>query len=344
MRHRREHLIALSHVQRMQRFVAAGLLLVGTGAVLSACGGAGGTGGAKSASSIVSLIVAGNVTAQGEVAAADVVLTGECMRRRGFTFATVPPKAAVAVERVSPLLSRGTVAAVPSEASALSAARSYGFGVAAVHSSPVASSGGAEYATSGSGVAGHSKVSPRERTYEDALDGPKGQNGRFTVAGIAQHIYSTEGCAAQAERDLYGSPLLAVQASYLPEDLNLAVAHDVATNQSYLTTARRWSRCLAGATGRQVGAEPYNVANELLATEERQSGPLTTQQRSYEVEVAEDDIRCQYSSGFISTSVALRRRFATHLDGPYEGLLLTILEARARADRKAQSVLAAAGR
>ncbi|MHB1834345.1 MAG: hypothetical protein ACYCXW_05210 [Solirubrobacteraceae bacterium] len=224
----------------------------------------------------------------------------------------------------------------------LSAAQELGFGIAARREHPIGNAAGGTYVKSPHGIK-QPKLSPHEMAYRMALAGPKGDNGRFTVAGVAQHGYTTEGCLAEASRALYGSRLLAVQAGYLPEDLNLVVAHDVRSDPSFITATRRWSACMEQATGGR-SSEPYNVANELLAHEARANGPVSPVERAQEVRVAVADARCQYRSGLIRTSVALRRRFAAHLAGPYEGLLVSILEARARASRKAQAILASAGR
>jgi hypothetical protein len=322
------------------------VVLLFTGLVLSACGGAGGAGSAASANDVVSLIVGANGNpGANEIQDASILLTGRCMRGNGFTYVGLPPSPPSWIGRVSPLLGGRGIPSVPSESAALRAAGELGYGIAISREYTLAHQvQPGQFATFRSGASPRAlQQSPREKAYQAALQGPKGENGTFTVAGIAQHTYDTEGCGAEAQRILYGSPLLSVEAGYLPEDLNLAVTHDLLADSSFIDATRRWSACLAQATGRQA-REPYNVSNELLASEENGSGPVTPAQRSYEVKVAVADTRCQYNSGFVQTSVALRRKFASQLSGPYEGLLLTLVEARARASRKAEEVLAEAGR
>ncbi|MHB1834342.1 MAG: hypothetical protein ACYCXW_05195 [Solirubrobacteraceae bacterium] len=292
----------------------------------------------------MSLIVASHadVVGEAEIQDAEIVVTGNCMRRKGFSYVSPPPLPQRSQVGVSPLLSSEEVAALPPEAAVLKAAQELGFGIAARREHPIGNAAGGTYVKSPHGIK-QPKLSPRERAYRAALEGPKGQKGHFTVAGIAQVGFTTEGCGAESFRALYGSPLLAVQADYLPEDLNLVVTHDVRSDPSFIAASRRWSGCMEKATGARA-TEPDNVPNQLLASEVRATGPVSAAERAQEVKVAIADAHCQYSSGLAQTSVALRRRFAAHLAGPYEGLLVSILQARARASRKAQSILAGAGR
>jgi hypothetical protein len=326
---------------RLAAVVSVGLLLAG-------CATAG-KGSAVSRNQTVSMIVAGaGATSQAEIASASTLLASKCMRAKGFSYATPPPAEPQSPRStLSPLLHSGELAYVPPETAALNAAREGGFGLAAAReratAARTATGQAPAFAAGSSSSTAPYHPSPHEKAYEVALNGPKGQNGSFTVAGIAQHTYTTEGCLANAYKTLYGSPLLAVEASYLPEDLNLVVTHDLYSNPSYVDAARQWSDCMARNTSHRP-SDPYKIGSELLAGEEGGTGPVTAAERAYEVKVALADTRCQYSSGFLKTSVALRRRFATQLSGPYEGLLLTLVEARARASRKAEAVLAAAGR
>lgn len=322
------------------------LLLVSVlavGGLLAGCGGSSGKSSAHS-QEVVSLIVASHADPLGEAEVQDayIVLVGECMHHKGFSYISPPPLPQKSQIDFSPVLDSGGVASVPPEAGVLRAAQELGFGIAERREHPLGGAGTQTHVESPAGIK-QPKLSPRQKASEAALAGPKGQNRTFTVAGIAQHTYSSEGCGAEAYGTLYGSPLLAVEAGYLPEDLNLVVTHDVHSDPSFLAASRRWSSCMEEATGGRA-REPYNVANELLSHEESATGPVGAAERAREVKVATADVRCQYSSGLVRTSVALRRKFAAHLAGSYEGLLVSILEARARASHKAQAILAAAGR
>lgn len=327
---------------RWQVVLLVSLMLVGL--ALSACGSAGNASSAASTNDVLNLIIGGNHLSVGvtEVNNADYLLTAKCMSSKGFTMPPLPSSPPRWQVDVSPVLNGGEVASAPSESAALQVAKELGYGIALRREEAPHDIGRGKVVTSRSGAQSY-HPSTSEVAYQRAYVGPKGQNGRFTVAGIAQHKYPTEGCAAEAYKTLYGSTLLAVETGYLPEDLNLAVTHEAYADPSFIAATNRWSACLARATGHQA-SEPYNVPNELLASETKGSGPVTPAERAYEVKIALADARCQYSSGFIQTSVALRRKYAAHLSGPYEGLLLTIVEARAQASRKAQAVLAAAGR
>ncbi len=323
------------------------LVLVGavaSGAVLSACGG-GSTTLSSHSQEVVSLIVASHADPAGEaeVQDAEILLTGNCMRGKGFSYVSPPPLPQRSQTGISPLLSSQEAASVPPEASTLRAAQELGFGIASRREHPPgeALDGTHVHVESPAGTK-QPTPSPHQRAYEAALSG-KGRTGRFTVAGIAEHSYTTEGCLAEASRTLYGSRLLAVQAGYLPEDLDLAVTHDVRGDPSFISASRRWSTCMHEATGDRV-SEPYNVPNEMLFHEENATGPVSAAERAQEVKVAMADAHCQYKSDLAQTSVALQQRFAARIAGPYEGLLVSILEARARASHKAQAVLAAAGR
>lgn len=321
----------------------AGTVLAGL--VLAACGSTRDTSTGASVDNVINLVVRGNadVAMGNEVASAQYLLTARCMSEHGFKMAVPPSPPSSSQQRVPIVLSEGeALTVVPPESATLRLAAEEGFGIATRRSkpSPIRTGYTRAFRTSAPSTR---KLSPTQTAYRTALVGPGGSTATFTVAGIAQHTYPTKGCGADAYAALYGSPLLAIEANYLPEDLNLAVTHNVDVNPAFIAATKRWSACMATATGQTV-SEPYNVPNELLAAEESGSSPLTPRQRAQEEKVAVADARCQYHSRLVQTSVELRRRFATQLSGPYEGLLLTIIEARSRASRKAQAVLVAAGR
>jgi hypothetical protein len=314
---------------------------------LAACGtSSGGSHLATPAADVVSLVAGGSpgTVEESEIAAAEYLLTSNCMRRKGF-FLPAPSPPAPSAEQEGPRLfyDGGALASVPPEASSLRAARELGFGIARRRDR-----------TQGGHVSGESvqvfrtgsqvrKARPRDVAYHLAMEGPDNTVGTFTVAGIAQHTYPKSGCGASGLSGLYGSPLLAVEASYLPEDLGLVVNRDVLSDPRFVETANRWAACFAVATSRHVSS-PYAVVTTLLEGEQGGAGPVAPQMREYEVRLAVADARCQYSTGFVRTVVALRRSYAAQSSTPYEGLLLDIVEARARASHKAQAVLSAAGR
>lgn len=263
---------------------------------------------------IAKLIIAGNAgPAQAEIAAARTVLTRRCMEAEGLrlpaAYATKP------APNRSAILETGEFAAVPPESVALNHASRTGF---EMHASP------------GLGQAHDRNValhppSPADRHFWAALLGPQGLNGTFVVKGIAKHSYPTEGCIAEADNQLFGSGALAMRAEYLPEDLNLAVGHDVEANPRYLAALRRWSSCMAAVSPPAGG--PYALAGELFTRHERGRG----RRRAYERMVAVRDVRCQYSSGFITTAVALKRRDVLRVAAPYQRVLATVLATRRHA-------------
>lgn len=265
---------------------------------------------------IAKLIIAGNAgPAQAEIAAARTVLTRRCMEAQGLRLPAA--YATKAAPNRSAILETGEFAAVPPESVALNHAIQTGF---EMHASP------------GLGQAHDRKValhppSPLDRHFWAALLGPQGLNGTFVVKGIAKHSYPTEGCIAEADNQLFGSGALAMRAEYLPEDLDLAVGHDVEANPRYLAALRRWSSCMAAVSPPAGG--PYALAGELFTHHERGRG--RRRGRAYERTVAVRDIRCQYSSGFINTAVALKRRDALRAAAPYQRALATVLATRRHA-------------
>ena len=326
-----------------RRALAAFLLALTAGVVLTACGGARNAASTGSRGAVVSMIVTGNAdeAATNELAVAQYLLVSRCMSAHGFHTlapATPPPSPE---QRVSPLLSNGgDIVTVPSEAAAIREAQEWGYGITARRDQ--GHQVGSQSGTSTFRSTPPAKKASQATGYTVALTG-HGVNRIFTVPGIAQHTYPTEGCSAKGLGQLYGSPLLAVQATYLPEDLNLAVTHQVLVQPEFHEAAARWSACLAKGTGLRARS-PYEVTDSLLTGIESHSGPATPAERAFESRVAVADTRCQYSTGLVRTAAALRRHFAESLSGPYEGLLVTLLEVRARASRNAESVLSQAGR
>lgn len=311
------------------------------GLVLSACGGTGSAGRAPVAAA-VNLVAAESVSpAEQEVVRAQNILVSKCMSAKGFTTPALPIPPANVGAQVSPLLAHGgAVASVPPESSAIRVAREFGFGIA--ESLQFAERQGQVSAATPASTSNAGRDSSANKPgYATALEGPSGQNGTFTVPGIARHGYPSKGCVASAAAALYGSALLWVEATYLPEDLNLVVTQDVHTNPAFISASKRWANCFAQATTRQVQT-PDLVVTSLVRPPAGQR-PVAPP-HAVESTLAVADTRCQYSSGFVQTSVALRRKYADEQAGPYEGLLLTLVEARSLARRKAEAVLAATGR
>ncbi len=312
---------------------------------LSACGSTDSASRAPVASDVVNLVAAESVSpAEQEVVRAQSVLVSKCMSAKGFATPVLPVSPVNLGAQVSPLLAHGgTVVSVPSEPSAIRAAREFGFGIA--ESLQVAERqrqvSAATPATGSSSNDPERYSSADKPGYTAALEGPSGQNGTFTVPGIARHGYPTKGCVANAASTLYGNALLWVEATYLPEDLNLVVTQNVHTNPEFISASKRWASCFAKATARQVQS-PDLVVTSLVRPPAGQR-PVAPP-HAVESALAVADTHCQYSSGFVQRSVALRRKYATEQAGPYEGLLLTLVEARSLARRKAEAVLAAAGR
>ncbi len=298
------------------------LILIG----LAACGSSH-NNHATVSSQVISLVVAGNAL-PGPTMRADArgVLIGRCMRGEGFPFPALPPS--IVPSQVLPLLLNGAVASVPSESTAIDAARRFGFGLGTSGQVPAQTSVIRQSA---------SAQQPNEKAFLTALLGADGHDGSFKVAGIAEHTYPTQGCVATADRTLYGSPTLAMEAVYLPEDLDLEVGHDVYSDHAYRDATRRWSTCFMARTARKTN-EPYAVAGELWDYAQKAAMPAPAM-RAYERSVAVADVECQYNVGFISTAVRLRRQYATTVARDYAGLLTTLVGVRATATKKAGALL-----
>jgi hypothetical protein len=325
--------------RRRRRATAGGALLLAMAIILSGCGSTGRA--VDPATDVISLVVAPHAAAlEAEIQAARASLVSECMNRKGFHEGQFVPALPPTdhLEARDNLIENGEIAALPSEAAAVQLANKLGFGLANrrthIHTA----------------IEGHSDEGPKEQTepnqgpsheraYRIALEGPNGQDGRFVVSGIAEHTYTTQGCVAEAGAVLFGSQLMSVEATYLPEDLNLAVTRRLYATAAFARAAHQWSECMFAATGR-TPAEPYNVPAEYLGNEINGSGPVSAAERAYEVKIAVNDTRCQYHSGFAETSLALRRSFAARVSLPYTSALRMVLKARKKAGNTARHVLA----
>lgn len=331
---------AMLGVRVRRRVNVGGALLIVTAVILSGCGSARPSSDPATASDVVSFVVAPHAVAlEAEIQSARASLVSGCMHRKGFHegqfVPTLPPTSHL--EARDSLIENGEIAVLPSEAAAVRLANALGFGLANrqahLHRSLDAHSGAGRKERT---APNHS--SSHERAYRIALEGPNGQDGRFIVSGIAEHTYTTQGCVAEAGAALFGSQPLSVKATYLAEDLNLAVTRHLYATAAFAHAARRWSECMFAATGR-APAEPYNVPAEYLGNEINGAGPVSASERAYEVKIAVDDTRCQYHSGFAERSLALRRSFAAQVALPYTSMLETVLKARKQAGITARRIL-----
>ncbi|MGN6276682.1 MAG: hypothetical protein ACTHNP_12250 [Solirubrobacterales bacterium] len=289
--------------------------------LLSGCNAGESSGATAPGNAIVKLIVAGNADpSRYEIGTARERLIRRCMRAKGFGLAVSNrsrPLPAAAL-----ILGTGEFTSVPPESAALGFALRTGFGNQAL-SEP------------GNRNAGRRPPSSKSRRYSAALVGPKGQDGTYLVKGIAEHTYPTEGCVAEADRDLYGSDARAIRAEYLPEDLDLVVRQEVGRNPLYLAASKRWSACMAKVMS-PPPVEPYALPGELPGRETGGSEQMQT--HAYERTIAVRDARCQYRSGFIKVAVELRRHYALLVAQPYREALATVLAATHRAVERAESL------
>lgn len=306
------HLVSTGNRIAPIPLVLAGLVAI----LLLGCNGEAESRPATSNGEITALIVAGNANrGRAEVDTARSRLIRRCMQAKGF--ASVPSSRPNSLPKAALILSTGEFTSVPPESVALRMAKNIGFGDRAPRRLTRASSQ----------AVGHQAGSSRSRRYAVALMGSRGLNGTYLVKGIAEHTYPTEGCVAEADRNLYGSDALAIRAEYLPEDLDLVVRQRVGLNPRYLAASRRWSECMARRV-RSASTEPYAFPGELHATPE------------HEVGIAAQDVRCQYRSGFIETAVRLKHRYALRVAQPYREALTTVLAATHRAISRARAIIA----
>lgn len=326
-----------SSLNRAIRPGSIGMLML-LGPALFACGST--RSGSSTSSPEVIAIVAqgGNPTpSTDEIAVASGRLVRRCMAVNGYAMPTgrktVPRWATIKSVLTEPF----GITSVPSEAISLRSAREVGFGISLRRKDERGEREGFRHERRGTANQYPSGA------YLTALEGADGQDRTFTVAGVAEHTYTSSGCVGSAERDLFGSAELSVEASYLPEDLDLEVERQTKRSPIYMAAAERYLSCLRSITGQSV-SEPNNVPNELLKPETSGAGPMTAEEIRLERMVAGLDVRCMYSSGYVQAIVQLTNKYASLFSAPYEKLLLAIIKARARAAVRARAVLVAAGR
>lgn len=312
-------------------------------AVLPACGGAGGTARPKASAALDFLLEPSRETIDRETTAAEEVLEKACMRSKGLQFypATQNPAERPATGD-SLLEGGGSLERAPSKASALAAAKTSAFGIYAL-----------EAAQRASGAPVSEEARTAQTQYEDSLSPAQAANyrlafagspkavGEIVVPGISRHGFTTGGCLGEAERKVYGSVKLAEEALDVPQDIFFAAAHLVDSDPAELAAAKRWAECFRDASSYSVPS-PSDVVSTALAPDLRQ-GP-TQALLALERKLAVPDVECQYKTGYVSTRIALYKRYAMRFIGSEQGLLLNLAEADALAKRRATAVLAAAGR
>lgn len=255
---------------------------------------------------------------------AEVRLRDGCMRRKGFV---MPETVAPALIPISALLQTEDAVSVPPKARELSAAKRYGFGITA-------------YVEAERALRRATPPPPITPAEEEALEGsPDAPEGRFLVKGIAEHTYRTTGCGPESYTALYGSPRIAAEAGYYPEDLELYISRHE-QRVSLGDAVRRWSACFNKGR-RSLRAASPTALRAALATRELSArnmsiAVLSAQERP----IAVADLRCLYSSGYVEAEAHRARPIVERVLRPYVDLLERLMRVDAHAMSVARSIIA----
>ena len=210
-----------------------------------------------------------------QLAQAQDILTGECMRAHGFDFTVAPQPAKNAEPREFPY---------GIDDVAWARTNGYGFALraklgAAQHDNP-----NARYV--------ESLTPSRRAAYTAAMFGSKRNQVSVTVPNGDVVVQNADGCLAAAENQLYGNFVDWFRAQTITGNLEPAIEPKVFANPRYLAAQRAWSAC--------VRAQGYPAARP-ADLESRAAAAGTEAERK----IATVDATCDVRTGLAATGRAL---------------------------------------
>jgi hypothetical protein len=146
---------------------------------------------------------------------------------------------------------------------------------------------------------------PRTKAWQQALTGTAEHRVTLQLPGGTGVQYSTDGCVARAQADVYGPDWNTLE----PLTMNLAtrVLATVEEEPAYRKAIRRWSACMTKsghpAADLQAARAPLNARLPAAAKDEEKMRALGRD----EIEVANADARCQVDTGLAEAVADVQR-------------------------------------
>ncbi|GGQ85254.1 hypothetical protein [Couchioplanes azureus] len=210
----------------------------------------------------------------------DVSLTRQCMSAAGFAWAGV-------ADRPQPDPSGN-------RAVRLDYARRHGYGLSDGPAAPGPESAGPEV---GDGL----------RT---ALLGPANDLARLDAPEGVVYSFPRQGCAARSHIAVYGDLDTWARIAYLPQEFNLRLESQAKADPRYTARLREWSSCL---DRKHYSYESPTAVVEQLTAAYRTDRRTLAQRRASEIEIAVQDVLCDFEVRLSATALELRREYAQRL-------------------------------
>ena len=248
------------------------------------------------------------------------VLVQRCMKSRGFKY--YPVFMSAADEGGYPGL-----AGVPQAPIGLAAREANGYGFSRPMRAKERSYGGQAPSRNEK----YAKTAGRQ--YVLALQGSTKDRVSFTFPGGMSGSVVGGGCAAAAQRRIYGSVLNHVLATTGSDELTAYLLNAVTADPKFAAVVDKWAACMAGRSFPY--SSPENLWNSLASKID--TGKRTPALRNLEIRVSLADYQCAKAVALVPTVRALQAHHARNYSKALAGYLakLTRIEARALKAAKA---------
>ncbi|MGO1055467.1 hypothetical protein [Crossiella sp. CA198] len=147
---------------------------------------------------------------------------------------------------------------------------------------------------------------PTRTAYTTALLGPDDQRRAVRLPGGGQADFASQGCVAEARRNLFGDLMTWARVAHVPEAYGNRLARELPRHPFFRAAVEQWRTCMAGR------GHPFNGLDEPrehLARRYAAEGPGEAL-RQQEITLALTDADCAHAAGVHQRGLAAQRELA----------------------------------